>query len=75
MGIWYGNLINEDGCIRTDQTTGKQFDGGEDQQLQKMQAIAGFLQHDIRYVEIQLGIGGWQPHAAPDVFLAPLRRL
>jgi hypothetical protein len=33
-----------------------------------MQAIAAFLQHDIRYVEIKLGIGGWQPHAAPDVF-------
>jgi hypothetical protein len=41
---------------------------GKTTQLQKMQAIAGFLQHDIRYVEIQLGIGGWQPHAAPDVF-------
>lgn len=33
-----------------------------------MQAIALFVQHDIRYVEISLGIGGWQPHAAPDVF-------
>ena len=33
-----------------------------------MQAIAGFVQHDIRYVAIELGIGGWQPHAAPDVF-------
>jgi len=37
-------------------------------QLQKIQAIAGFLQHDIRYVAIELGIGGWQPHAASDVF-------
>jgi hypothetical protein len=27
------------------------------------------LQHDIRYVAISLGIGGYQPHAAPDVFL------
>lgn len=33
-----------------------------------MQAIAAFLQHDIRYVAISLGIGGWQPHAAPEVF-------
>ena len=37
-------------------------------QLQKIQAIAGFLQHDIRYVAIELGIGGWQPHAASEVF-------
>ncbi len=37
--------------------------------LARMQAIAAFVQHDIRYVAIELGIGGWQPHAAPDVFL------
>ena len=26
------------------------------------------MQHDIRYVAIELGIGGWQPHPAPEVF-------
>jgi hypothetical protein len=36
--------------------------------LSKMQALAQFLQSDIRYVAIELGIGGWQPHAAADVF-------
>ena len=41
---------------------------GKTGQLQKMQAIAAFVQHDIRYVAIELGIGGWQPHAASDVF-------
>jgi len=30
--------------------------------------LAQFVQHDIRYVAIELGIGGWQPHAAPEVF-------
>jgi hypothetical protein len=33
-----------------------------------MQVLARFAQHDIRYVAIELGIGGLQPHAAPDVF-------
>src|SRR5271155_2248156 len=33
-----------------------------------MQAIGDFVQHDIRYVAIELGIGGIQPHSAPDVF-------
>lgn len=33
-----------------------------------MQAIA-FVQKDIRYVAIELGIGGWQPHAARDIFV------
>lgn len=35
---------------------------------EKMSALAKFVQDDIRYVEIQLGIGGWQPHAAADIF-------
>lgn len=35
---------------------------------QKMLAITGFVRHEIRYVGIELGIGGWQPHAAADVF-------
>jgi Domain of Unknown Function with PDB structure (DUF3857)/Transglutaminase-like superfamily len=37
-------------------------------QLAKMQALAKFVQGDIRYVAIELGIGGWQPHPAPEVF-------
>ena len=36
--------------------------------LGKMLAIAAFMQKDIRYVAIELGIGGWQPHAAEEVF-------
>jgi hypothetical protein len=34
----------------------------------KMRAIAQFVQHDIRYVAIELGIGGWQPHPAPQIY-------
>lgn len=36
--------------------------------LAKMQVLAGFVQRDIRYVAVELGIGGLQPHAAPEVF-------
>jgi Domain of Unknown Function with PDB structure (DUF3857)/Transglutaminase-like superfamily len=36
--------------------------------LAKMMALAEFMQNDIRYVGIWLGIGGWQPHAAPEVY-------
>ncbi len=36
--------------------------------LGKMQALAKFVQGDIRYVAIELGIGGWQPHPAPEIF-------
>jgi hypothetical protein len=70
MGNWYRNL-----------TTGR-FDASADikqrvtaltapaaTQVGKMRALAQFLQQDIRYVAIELGIGGWQPHPAADVFM------
>src|SRR5882762_2828964 len=36
--------------------------------LGKMQALAGFVQNEIRYVAIELGIGGQQPHPASEIF-------
>ncbi len=36
--------------------------------LAKMQALAAYVQKDIRYVAIELGIGGWQPHPARDIY-------
>jgi hypothetical protein len=36
--------------------------------LSKIRILAQFVQSDIRYVAIELGIGGWQPHSASDVF-------
>lgn len=37
--------------------------------LDKIKALAAFVQRDIRYVAIEIGIGGYQPHAARDVFV------
>ena len=34
----------------------------------RIQKVATFLQEEIRYVGIEIGIGGWQPHAASDVY-------
>ncbi len=69
MGKWYGTLL----AGRTDPSPEiKQqvatVTAGKNTPVQKMQAIAQFVQHDIRYVAIELGIGGWQPHPAPEVF-------
>jgi hypothetical protein len=36
--------------------------------LAKMQALGKYVQLDIRYVAIELGIGGLQPHPAGDIF-------
>ncbi|MGB6386497.1 MAG: DUF3857 and transglutaminase domain-containing protein [Terriglobales bacterium] len=69
MGSWYQNLIS--GQMDASEAIKHEVSAltaGNTTQLQKMQAIAGFVQHDIRYVAIELGIGGYQPHAASDVF-------
>jgi len=36
--------------------------------LEKMRGIAAFAQREIRYVALELGIGGYQPHPAPQIF-------
>jgi hypothetical protein len=69
MGNWYRSLISG----RQDPSEGiKQevatLTASATTPLQKMQATARFLQRDVRYVAIELGIGGWQPHPASVVF-------
>jgi hypothetical protein len=45
-------------------TAGKStFDG-------KLRALASFVQTNVRYVAIEIGIGGFQPHSASDTFHA-----
>jgi hypothetical protein len=69
MGKWYANLLSDrmdaSPAIKQQVAT---LTASKTTQLQKMQALADFVQRDIRYVAIELGIGGWQPHPAPDVF-------
>ncbi len=36
--------------------------------LDKIRALAAFVQQDIRYVAIEVGIGGYQPHPAREIF-------
>jgi transglutaminase-like putative cysteine protease len=36
--------------------------------MDKIRALTAFVQSDIRYVAIEIGIGGYQPHPAADVF-------
>jgi len=45
-----------------------QLTAGASDPLQKIRALAGFVQNDIRYVAIVIGVGGYVPHPATDVF-------
>ncbi|MFZ0417195.1 MAG: DUF3857 and transglutaminase domain-containing protein [Candidatus Sulfotelmatobacter sp.] len=69
MGKWYLNLVGErvDASPEIKQQVAA-LTASKATTMQKMQVIAYFVQHDIRYVAIELGIGGIQPHSASDVF-------
>ena len=69
MGSWYLNLTNgrRDASPEIKQQVAT-LTASAKTPLDKMRALAQFLQRDIRYVAITLGIGGFQPHAAPDVY-------
>jgi len=69
MGKWYdgltGERITSTGPIKQEVA---EISGSQATTLGKMQSIAEYVQNQIRYLGIWLGIGGWQPHSATDVF-------
>jgi len=69
MGLWYAELTKgrRDPSPEIKQKVAELTSAGQTQ-LEKMRALANFLQSDIRYVGIWLGIGAWQPQSVVDVF-------
>ena len=71
IGIWFQALAQDrnkpDAAI-----TGKaqELVAGKTDFRDRVEAIADFVQSDIRYVAIEIGIGGNQPHPAADIFRA-----
>ena len=69
VGTWYLGLANgrRDASADIRQKV-QEITKSAPTQLAKMQALASFVQKEIRYVAIELGVGGVQPHPAADVF-------
>jgi hypothetical protein len=69
IGVWYQNLV-KDRRIASPAIKQKvaELTANEPTLAGKIYALAAFVQRDVRYVAIELGIGGYQPHAAADVF-------
>lgn len=68
VGRWYGQLV----LSRRDATPEikrkvAELTAGAPTGAAKIRALAGFVQREIRYVAIEIGIGGYQPHAAQDI--------
>ena len=69
MGKWYLNLTSgrRDASPQISQQVST-LTASAKSPLEKMKTLASFVQHDVRYVAIELGIGGWQPHTASEIF-------
>ena len=69
MGLWYSNLAQGRREVTPDM---KQkvtaLTSAAATPTAKMAALAKFVQQDVRYVAIELGIGGIQPHYASETF-------
>ncbi|NPV83679.1 MAG: DUF3857 domain-containing protein [Candidatus Aminicenantes bacterium] len=68
MGLWYEQLSRErrqpDESVRA--KASELVSGITDQRTQ-IEKVAAFVQQEIRYVSIQIGIGGYQPHRASEI--------
>jgi len=71
LGRWYIQLT-ADRRVATPELSARvqQLTAGETSFDGKLRAIAEFVQTEVRYVAIEIGIGGLQPHAAGEVFRA-----
>ncbi len=69
MGAWQNSLLQgREGASPEIKQKVSELTANAKTPMAQMVALADFMQKDIRYVGIWLGIGGWQPHAAPQVF-------
>jgi hypothetical protein len=46
----------------------EKLSAGKSDVLSRIDALYTFVSHEIRYVAVEIGIGGYQPHPAPDVY-------
>ncbi len=68
VGMWYYNLIAPRRVVTPEiKQKVAELTAGISDPLEKIRALTNFTQRQIRYAAIEVGIGGFQPHAAGDV--------
>jgi hypothetical protein len=68
IGNWYEGLAAPRSEGGADLATTARSVAGAGDFMAKLTNVADFMQQQIRYVGIEIGIGGLQPHAAEDIF-------
>ena len=70
LGLWYDGLSRASLTSSPDiKKKTAELTSGLSDPLEKIRVLAQYLQKQVRYVAIEIGIGGFQPHAAADVFV------
>ena len=69
IGEWYTTL-SRDRLAASPEISAKaaEITAGKTDFYDKSEAIADFLQKQVRYFVVEMGVGGWQPHYAADIF-------
>lgn len=69
IGEWY-QVLYKDRIVASPEIVAKanELASGKTDFYDKTEAIGEFVQKQIRYFAIELGIGGYQPHYAADIF-------
>jgi transglutaminase-like putative cysteine protease len=69
VGLWYEGLETPE-RVATPEIKQKvaELTAGLTDPMAKARALSEYVQHHIRYMAVEVGIGGWQPHAAGEVF-------
>ena len=69
MGLWYSGLTQASRMASPPiQQKVAELTSGISDPLQKIRVLTEFMQRSIRYFAVVIGIGGFQPHPAAEVF-------
>lgn len=69
IGVWY-NGLTQSSRVASPQIQQKvsELTSGVTDPLQKIRVLTEYVQRNIRYMAVEIGIGGYQPHPAAEVF-------
>jgi hypothetical protein len=69
MGLWYAGIsAHSRDTTPAIQQEVDALTANRPRQIDKIRAIAAYVQRDVRYVAIEIGIGGYVPHPAGQIF-------
>ena len=69
VGDWYTTLAGPSAQTTPEITAkARELVAGQTDFTARVQSIAAYMQRNIRYVGIEIGIGGYRPHTADEVF-------